>query len=102
MPPPPQKATKHLQPPRLPRPLTRPRRPCLSPYCQVLRALINRVPRMEPAAIHGYQRYRIKGQVFPGTIKAPAGVGAEAQVKGLVLFDLQPDELEVRAGQWWQ
>jgi hypothetical protein len=65
---------------------------------QVLRALINRVPRTEPAAIHGYQRYRIKGQVFPGAIKAAAAAaaGTEALVKGLVLFDLQPDELEVR------
>jgi hypothetical protein len=72
------------------------------PLClQVLRALINRVPRTEPAAIHGYQRYRIKGQVFPGAIKVPAVAGTEAQVKGLVLFDLQLDELEVRRTGLW-
>lgn len=60
-------------------------------YPEVLHALINRVPRMEPAAIHGYQRYRIKGQVFPGTLRSVA----DSQVKGLVLLDLQPQELEV-------
>jgi hypothetical protein len=32
-------------------------------FPEVLQALINRVPRMEPAAIQGFQRYRIKGQV---------------------------------------
>ncbi|KAL4458037.1 hypothetical protein ABPG75_012902 [Micractinium tetrahymenae] len=61
-------------------------------YPEVLTALIQRVPRMEPAIIHGYQRYRIRGQVFPGTIRSAA---PGAQVQGLVLFDLLPDELEM-------
>lgn len=61
-------------------------------YPEVLTALIQRVPRMEPAVIQGYQRYRIRGQVFPGTIRSTA---PGAQVQGLVLFDLLPDELEV-------
>ncbi|KAL4432856.1 hypothetical protein ABPG77_008182 [Micractinium sp. CCAP 211/92] len=61
-------------------------------YPEVLTALIQRVPRMEPAVIHGFQRYRIRGQVFPGTIRSTA---PGAQVQGLVLFDLQPNELEV-------
>ena len=82
-----------LQPPAAAQP---PTPPLSASPLQVLRALINRVPRTEPAAIHGYQRYRIKGQVFPGAIKAAAAAGTEALVKGLVLFDLQPDELEVR------
>ncbi len=50
---------------------------------------------MEPAVIHGFQRYRIRGQVFPGTIRSTA---PGAQVQGLVLFDLQPNELEAGAG----
>ncbi len=36
---------------------------CACASTQVLKALINRVPRMEPAVVHGYQRYRIRGQV---------------------------------------
>lgn len=39
-------------------------------YGEVLRALIGREPRSAPATITGYQRYRIKQQVFPGTIKS--------------------------------
>lgn len=61
-------------------------------YPEVLKALIERVPRMEPAVIQGYQRYRIRDQVFPGTIRSSA---PGAQLQGLVLFDLQPAELEV-------
>ncbi|EFN58718.1 hypothetical protein CHLNCDRAFT_140371 [Chlorella variabilis] len=60
-------------------------------YPEVLNALINRVPKMEPAVILGYQRYRIRGQVFPGTIRS----APDSQVAGMVLLDLQPDELEM-------
>lgn len=41
---------------------------------QVLHALIDRVPRMEPAVIQGYQRYRIRGQV--GGASRAGGVAA--------------------------
>ena len=69
-------------------------------FPEVLKALINRVPRMEPAAIHGYRRHRIRGQVFPGVVRAP---GPDARVPGLLLFDLAPRELEVGAvwGRGW-
>ncbi|PRW18406.1 AIG2 [Chlorella sorokiniana] len=60
-------------------------------YPQVLQALISRVPRMEPAVIRGYQRHSIRGQVFPGTVPA----AADSCVSGLVLFDLQPAEMEI-------
>ncbi|PSC72734.1 AIG2 [Micractinium conductrix] len=60
-------------------------------YPEVLSALISRVPRSEPALIRGYQRYAIRGQVFPGTVVSTA----DASVQGLVLFDLRPQELEM-------
>ncbi|KAI3435498.1 hypothetical protein D9Q98_001564 [Chlorella vulgaris] len=60
-------------------------------FPEVLKALLaGRVPRHAPAQINGFQRYRIKNQVFPGTVKA-----AQSQVQGLCLFDLQQDELQV-------
>lgn len=59
---------------------------------QVLQALINRVPRHEPASIQGFSRHRIRGQVFPGTVRSQESASS---VQGLVLFELQPRELEV-------
>lgn len=64
-------------------------------FPEVLQALIERVPRSQAAVIHGYQRGRIRGQVFPGTVRASAA----ERVRGLVLFDLRPEELEVGAGR---
>lgn len=60
-------------------------------YPQVLQALLNRVPPSSKAVIHGFRRYNIRGQVFPGTIEA----GPDAAVRGLLLRDLTPDDLVV-------
>jgi hypothetical protein len=35
-------------------------------FSEVLNNLIGRVPRSAQATLKGYQRYAIKGQVFPG------------------------------------
>eukprot|EP00887_Chlorella_sp_A99_P001493 scaffold8.g1493.t1 len=60
-------------------------------YGEVLKALIGREPRSAPATISGYQRFRIKQQVFPGTVRGTP----DSQVRGLVLFDLRPDEMDM-------
>lgn len=48
-------------------------------YPQVLQALIRRVPRMEPAVIHGFQRHPIRGQVG---CAAAACAGAQGSAHG--------------------
>jgi hypothetical protein len=47
---------------------------------EVLRLLIHRVPKSKPAALMGYQRHRVKGQVFPAIIPA----APSSKVQGLV------------------
>lgn len=39
-------------------------------FPEVLQALINRVPRSQPATVSGYRRYALRGQVFPATVPA--------------------------------
>lgn len=60
-------------------------------YPEVLKALTGRVPHNEPGIVSGFRRYRIKGQVFPATIPSTP----DSTVKGLILFDLLPKELEI-------
>jgi gamma-glutamylcyclotransferase (GGCT)/AIG2-like uncharacterized protein YtfP len=60
-------------------------------YPQVLHALLNRVPSKSKAAIHGYKRYKIKGQVFPGVIPATP----ECKVEGVLLKELTPEDMVV-------
>lgn len=61
-------------------------------FPEVLKALTGRVLHSEPAVIHNYRRYAIKNQVFPATV--PSSTSADT-VTGLVLFDLQPQDLEI-------
>ena len=37
---------------------------------EVLKLLIKRVPKAKPAALSGYTRYKVKGQVFPAIVPA--------------------------------
>lgn len=37
-------------------------------YPEVLEALIQRVPDIQPGTVNGYARYAVRGQVFPGAI----------------------------------
>lgn len=58
---------------------------------EVVQLLIHRVPRSKPAALSGYQRYRVKEQVFPAIIPcAPT-----SKVQGMVLLDLSDRELKI-------
>jgi gamma-glutamylcyclotransferase (GGCT)/AIG2-like uncharacterized protein YtfP len=56
----------------------------------VLHALIGRTPRQQHAALPGYRRLGIRDQVFPGIMPS-----IDEEVRGLVLFDLLPEELAV-------
>lgn len=60
-------------------------------YPEVLRALIKRVPEHQKAIIHGFQRYGIRGQVFPAIIHS----SSQAAVQGILLYRLTPDEMDV-------
>jgi gamma-glutamylcyclotransferase (GGCT)/AIG2-like uncharacterized protein YtfP len=60
-------------------------------YPQVLHALLNRVPSNSKAVIHGFQRFNIKGQVFPGVIASTA----DSKVEGVLLRELTPEDMVV-------
>ena len=60
-------------------------------YPDVLKVLLNRVPTNSTAAIHGFRRYSIKGQVFPGVIQSTP----ESQVQGVLLKGLTPEDMVV-------
>ncbi len=46
---------------------------------EVLKLLIHRVPKSKPATLAGFQRFRVKGQVFPAIVPEPT-----AKVQGMV------------------
>lgn len=48
---------------------------------EVVQTLIRRVPPMRSATLHGYTRYRVKGEVFPAIVPDPV---PEAVVRGKV------------------
>ena len=54
----------------------------------VMRAVIGRVPRSEPAELHGYRRYRLRGKVYPAVVPEPG-----TTVAGRVYHDLTPAEI---------
>jgi hypothetical protein len=58
-------------------------------YPQVLHAILDRVPSNSKAVIHGFKRYNIRGQVFPGVIAA----APECKVEGVLLRALTPEEM---------
>ena len=51
---------------------------------EVLRLLIHRVPRSKPATLSGYQRYRVKGQVFPAIVPCKTTSKVQGMVSGSV------------------
>jgi len=60
-------------------------------FPEVLKALTGRVPHSEPAMIHNYRRFAIRNQVFPATVPSTSA----DTVTGLILYDLQPKDLEI-------
>jgi hypothetical protein len=61
---------------------------------EVVRLLLKRVPPSKPATLAGHRRHAVKGQVFPAIVPAPA----PASVRGKVLLQLTPRELEILDG----
>jgi hypothetical protein len=58
---------------------------------EVLQLLLRRVPASRAATAPGLKRCRVRGQVFPAVVPAPA----PASVRGRVLLGLTPREVEI-------
>jgi len=61
-------------------------------FPELLQALLERIPERQPAVLPGYQRYRI----YDGSRPRPYPAiypNAEGEVKGALLYGLQPAEL---------
>ncbi|PIN23854.1 hypothetical protein CDL12_03422 [Handroanthus impetiginosus] len=56
----------------------------------VVRVLLNRVPPSSPAVLPNYQRFSIKGRVYPAIVPAE-----NKKVTGRVLLDITPPELHI-------
>ncbi|CAH9062420.1 unnamed protein product [Cuscuta epithymum] len=56
----------------------------------VVRVLLNRVPPSSPAALHHYQRFSIKGRVYPAILPAQ-----RSKVDGRLLWGITLPELEI-------
>jgi len=54
----------------------------------VMRAVVGRVPRSEPAELPGFRRYRLRGRVYPAVVPEPG-----ATVAGRLYRDLTPAEI---------
>lgn len=50
---------------------------------EVLKLLIKRVPVMKPATLHGYQRHKVKSQVFPAILPSTSTSMVQGQVSPL-------------------
>ena len=59
-------------------------------YPSILTALINRVPTMHKAVVHGYRRYGLTDFVFPAVVEE-----ASASVDGLLLTGLSEEEMVI-------
>ncbi|WPT14320.1 AIG2-like protein C [Picochlorum sp. SENEW3] len=59
-------------------------------YPSILTALINRVPTMHKAVVHGYKRYGLTDYVFPAVVE-----DASASVDGLLLTGLSEQEMVI-------
>jgi Gamma-glutamyl cyclotransferase, AIG2-like len=55
----------------------------------VVQSVIGRVPDGHPAAVEGYRRLEVAGEVFPGLIKASG-----SRVEGVLYLDLSKDDWE--------
>lgn len=60
---------------------------------QVLRALLDRAPALQPARLQDYRRSALRGQIFPGLVPAAGAVTPGA------LIDVRPCELR-RLDAW--
>lgn len=58
-------------------------------FPEVIEALTGRVPESIPAILHGYVRYTVAGQVYPGIVKH-----RDSSVEGLLYTGITPEELE--------
>ncbi|CAH9053783.1 unnamed protein product [Cuscuta epithymum] len=56
----------------------------------VVRVLLNRVPPSSPATLHHYQRFNIKGRVYPAILPAE-----RSKVNGSLLWGITLPELEI-------
>jgi gamma-glutamylcyclotransferase (GGCT)/AIG2-like uncharacterized protein YtfP len=54
---------------------------------EIVHAVMGRVPASQPAVLHGYARYTVKQQVYPGVIEQKGAV-----VDGALYRGMQPDE----------
>ncbi|KAA0065013.1 AIG2-like protein [Cucumis melo var. makuwa] len=56
----------------------------------VLRVLLKRIPQSSSAVLHGYQRFSIRGRLYPAILPV-----ADKRVTGKVLFDITKPELDI-------
>lgn len=72
-------------------------------FPEVLTALIGRVPRHQPATVHGFKRFALRGQVFPAMVPGPADskVGARAPAR-VCAQGAVPTSAPSLEGQTWQ
>lgn len=54
---------------------------------EIVHAVVGRVPASQPAALHGYARYTVKQQVYPGVIEQEGAV-----IEGAIYRGMHPDE----------
>ena len=59
-------------------------------FAPVIRSVIGRVPECCPAAINGYRRLEVVGELFPGLIRA----SGDAKVEGILYLSLSQLEWE--------
>lgn len=62
---------------------------------EVLKLLIKRVPVMKPAVLHGYQRHKVKNQVFPAIVPSSSVSKVQGQVRTLALLILHTSKIQV-------
>lgn len=58
-------------------------------FAPIMRAVCGQLPQAVPAQLFGYQRYRVKSQVFPGIIVAPG-----ENVSGVLYRGLTPQSMQ--------
>ena len=53
-------------------------------FAPVIKSVIGRVPEYCPAAINGYRRLEVVGELFPGLVRAISG----GKVEGVLYFNI--------------
>jgi gamma-glutamylcyclotransferase (GGCT)/AIG2-like uncharacterized protein YtfP len=59
-------------------------------FAPVIRSVIGRVPECCPAAVDGYRRLQVVGELFPGLVRESGG----GKVEGILYSDIHPFEWE--------